>query len=161
MDNLPSWLPEMLKVNPWTDETFEMLYGIFEKDFKRGSLNYKGSSVWFFPDMDDGREEIFWHLTHRKDKSTGTRFPDLRRSERLPWAKPMIENPDKVEVWAWDFKEHDGRIITYVWLKDHDYLVLMKKFKNGTRRIMTSYFIDFPNKKRKLEKKYRKRLTGN
>jgi len=161
MCDLPCWLPEMLKVNPWTDETFDMLYKVFEHDFKNRNLHYKGFNVWYFPEMKDGKELIFWHLTHREDKRTGQRYPDMRRSERLPWARPIIENPDKPEVLAWDFREHDGKTVTYVWLKDYDYLVLMKKLKDGQRRLMTSYYISYPNKRRKLEKKYRRRLPDN
>jgi len=48
---------------------------------------------------------------------------------------------------------------TYLWLKDFDFLVLMKKYRDGSRRLITSYFIDYPHKRRKLEKKYNKRIV--
>jgi len=158
MCNFPEWLPQMVSVSPWTQNTFNMLYKIFEADFKNKPLKYKNYTVWFFPEMLEGRELIFWHLTHREDKNTKKYYPDLRRAERLPWARPLIEHPDDHDVLAWDFKEHDGKTVTYIWLKNHDYLVLMKKYKDGQRRLMTSYYIDYEHKRKNLEKKYKGRI---
>lgn len=158
MCNFPKWLPQMVPVNPWTQDTFDMLYKIFEADFKNKSLGYKNYKVWFFPEMLEGKELIFWHLTHREDKETKKYYPDLRRSERLPWVRPLIEHSDDDDVLAWDFKEHDGKTVTYIWLKEHDYLVLMKKYKDGQRRLITSYYVDYEHKRKTLEKKYKGRI---
>jgi hypothetical protein len=119
---------------------------------------YEGYEVWFFPESEDGKELIFWHLTHRFDKNTGERLPDLRRSERLPWARKMIDNFQKPEIWAWDYGESKGKTNTYIWLKDHDFLVVMRKYKSGGRRLITSFYIDYQHYKRKLERKYHKRI---
>ena len=159
MTRLPDWLPTMVAVNPWTQDTFDTLYSIFTRDFKDSQPTYKGYIVWFFPEMDGGKEVVFWHLTHRDDKETGERLPNFRRCERLPWARKMLDNPDKPEVLAWDYKEGDRSIKTYVWLKDYDYLVLLKKYRNGGRRLVTSYYIDYPHKRRMLERKYSQRVS--
>jgi hypothetical protein len=134
-----------------------MLYKIFEEDFKDKPLEYKSFRVWFFPEILDGKELILWHLTHREDEETKKYYPDLRRSERLPWARPLIEHPDDRDVLAWDFKKYDGKTVTYVWLKDYDYLVLMKKYRDGQRRLMTSYYIDHDHKRKRLERKYKRK----
>ncbi len=154
----PSWLPEMFPVNPWSSDTYEKLYQLFCHDLKDTRPTYRGSEVWFFLDMDDGKEEIFWHLTTRKDKHTGERLPDFRRIERLPWVRAMLDQPDKPEVLDWDHDEGDGTIKTYVWLKDYDFVVIMKKFPNGKRRIITSYWISYSNERRKMQKKYDRRI---
>lgn len=156
---IPVWLPNMFPVDPWTHDTYDKLYAVFKRDFKDTKPYYDGCPVWFFPNMDGGKEVIFWHLTSRKDKTTGDRYPDLRRSERLPWARPMLDNDNEPEVLGWDYEEGDRSIRTYVWLKDYDYLVIMKKYKDGARRLITSYYIDYAHKKRKLTKKYHKRLV--
>ena len=158
MNGLPDWLCPMICVNPWTQQTFAVLYEIFERDFKETKPVYSGSIVWFFPNIEDGKEVLFWHLTHREDMSTDERLPDLRRSERLPWVRKMIDHSDKPEVFAWDYKESSGDIRTYVWLKNYDFLVLMKMYPNGRRRLITSYYVDHGHKRRKLEKKYAKRI---
>jgi len=70
----------------------------------------------------------------------------------------MIDNSSKPEILAWDFLESDHTIKTYIWLNDLDFLVLMKKYPDGGRRLITSYFVDFPHKRRKLQKKFQDRL---
>ena len=158
MNELPAWLPECLIVDPWTNDQFDKLYAVFTRDFKEKKLTYDGREVWFFLDMEDGKESIFWHLTGRQEGSNGDRYPDFRRCERLCWARAMIENAAAEEILAWDYKEGDGSIKTYVWLKDHDFLVIMKKMKNGSRRLITSFGIDQENYRRKLKKKYDSRI---
>jgi hypothetical protein len=159
MNGPPAWLPPTATVNPWTNETYDMLYAIFVRDFKDAQALYEGNAVWFFPELDSGKEVVFWHMTSRADKETGERLPDLRRSERLPWARPMLENSTQPEIRAWDYKEGDGRVKTYVWLRDHHFLVLLKKYTNGKRRLITSYYVDQPHTRRSLEKKYAKRIN--
>ncbi len=139
MNRYPAWLPPIVCVNPWTNETFDFLYAIFRRDFKESQPTYDGKAVWFFPEVEDGKEVIFWHMTSRDDRETGERLPDLRRSERLPWARPMIDNCKQPEILAWDYEEGDRTVKTYVWLKGHDFLVLMKRYKDGRRRLITSY----------------------
>ncbi|MBC8418168.1 MAG: hypothetical protein ISR62_01560 [Desulfobacteraceae bacterium] len=117
MTQLPEWLPPMVRVDPWGQDTFDILYSIFERDFKFNQPLYSGKPVWFFPEMEGDKESIFWHLTHREDKKTGERLPDMRRCERLPWIKAVIENRDKPELLNWDYKEGDGSVKTYLWLK--------------------------------------------
>jgi hypothetical protein len=154
----PNWLPNLFVVNPWTHDTYDALYQLFRDDFVESQIDYQGYSVWFFPEMEDGREKVFWHLTSRVDNETGDRLPDLRRSERLPWVRPMLENHLHPEVLAWDHEEGDGSIKTYVWLKDFDFVVIMKKFPDRTRRLITSFWLEYPNAKKKLMKKYDRRI---
>jgi len=172
----------MARVSPWqhggSGDTYEMLYGIFQKDFVLSKPRYDGHDVWHFrgrEDFEDGKEKVFWHLTSRVSKpkpvprrkrkfaaqirQQAQRLPDLRRSERLPWVRPMIENPDQPEVLAWDYKEGDGTIRTYVWLKDHDFVVIMKKYRNGSRRLITSFYVDKAYKGRDFDRKYANRIA--
>lgn len=158
MTSKPEWLPDMFQVNPWTGNTYELLYNIFQTDFVNSQPCYRGNTVWFFPEKEDGKEVVFWHLTSRKDNNTGERLPDLRRSERLPWARPMLDYPDKPEVLDWDYEEDDGTVKTYIWLKDYDYLIVLKKYRNGGRRLITSFWIEYQNFRKKLEKKYEQRI---
>jgi hypothetical protein len=62
------------------------------------------------------------------------------------------------KIKSWDYKEGKGAVNTYLWLKDFDFLVIMKKYPDGRRRLLTSFYIDYPNYKRKLEKKYARRI---
>jgi hypothetical protein len=158
MTTKPEWLPEMFPVNPWTEQTFDLLYEIFKRDFKDSQPNYRGLTVWFFPEKELDKELVFWHLTTREDKESGERLTDFRRSERLPWARPMLDNADTPEVLDWDYEEGDRTVQTYVWLKDFDYLMILKKYPDGRRRLITSFWVEFPNTRRKLEKKFERRI---
>lgn len=154
----PEWLPDLFPVNPWTHETYDALYQLFRSDFIESQPVYVGYTVWFFPEKEDGKEKIFWHLTSRDDNETGERLPDLRRSERLPWVRPMLDQPKHPEVLAWDHEEGDGVIKTYVWLENYDFVVILKKYPDGGRRLITSFWLEYSNTKRKLRKKYERRL---
>lgn len=154
----PAWLPDLFPVNPWTASTYESLYQLFCYDLKNSQPTYRGCKVWFFPEMDDGKEKVFWHLTSRDDKASGERLPDMRRSERLPWVRPMLDQPDQPEILDWDHDEGDGSIKSYVWLKNRDFVVIMKKYKDGGRRLITSFWIEYDNTRRKMQKKYERRL---
>ncbi len=154
----PEWLPELFSVNPWQHDTYEKLYQLFELDFKATQPAYNGQVVWFFPEMEDGKEKIFWHLTSRDDRETGDRLPDLRRSERLSWVRPMLDQHEMPEVLAWDHAKGDGTVKTYVWLENYDFVVIMKKYPDGRRRLITSFWLEYGNTKRKLRKKYERRI---
>lgn len=175
---MPDWLPELLMIDPWTGHTYEMLYRVFCRDIRDGSLHYDGHRIWFFPEKSDGKEEIFWHLTSRENKpkpiprrkqhlyrtgqthepETVERVPDFRRCERLNWVKPLVEHAVEPEVMAWDYEEGDGTIKTYVWIKDQDFVVIMKKYPDGARRLITSFYVDSEYTKKDFERKYENRI---
>jgi hypothetical protein len=157
----PAWLPEMFAVSPWTTTTFDDLYAIFNRDFIESQPLFQGSKIWFFPEKANGKELIFWHITERDDENgaPGTRNADFRRCERLPWARPMLDNhTDHPALLVWDFEEGDGAIKTYVWLQNFDYVVIMKKYDDGRRRLVTAFWLEYSSKKRNLQKKYDNRL---
>lgn len=154
----PEWLPDLFQVNPWTSIIYEELYCLFRKDFIESQPNYEGLTVWFFPEKKNGKELVFWHLTTRDDKDAGERLPDLRRCERFPWIRPMLDQVGCPEELAWDYEEGDGTIKTYVWLDEYDFVVILKKYPDGGRRLITSFWVEYGHKKRSLRKKYENRL---
>jgi hypothetical protein len=157
--SVPAWLPPMFVMSPWSDEVMERLYAIFRTDFVFNPVTYQGCRVWFFPEMERGKELIFWHLVEREDPPrSGIRLPDFRRAERLTWARPTLLNHTDPAVLAWDFEEGASDIRTYVWLKDLDYVVVMKRYSDGARRLITAYWIDYPSKRKTLQSKYARRL---
>jgi hypothetical protein len=157
--NAPIWLPQMMDLSSWTNECFDVLYDVFERDFVNSPASYRGNKVWFFPETEAGKPSIFWHLTSREDKATGERLPDFRRAERLPWSRPMLDNAEDPAILAWDYQEDDGAIKTYVWLRDHDFVVIMKKMADKSRRLITSFWLEYGNTKRKMMKKYENRIS--
>ncbi|MFC1782015.1 hypothetical protein ACFL02_00330 [Planctomycetota bacterium] len=175
----PEWLPEMVQVSPWctggSDDTFNMLYYIFCRDIKNRNLKFHEHHIWFFNECEDGKEKIFWHLTSRmqrarkvprrkrkfydQDEIPAQRIPDLRRAERLPWVRAIIENAGKIEILSWDCEEGDVSTKTYVWLKNRDFVVIMKKYPNHSRRLVTSFYVDKEYKRHDFERKYNHRIS--
>ena len=156
----PAWLPAMFQMSPWSTQLMESLYALFLRDFVHAPVHYEGHMVWFFPEKERNKELIFWHLVEREDPpNSGNRVADFRRSERLPWARPMLENLGQPEILNWDYEEGDGGIRTYVWLKDFDYLIVMKRYRDGRRRLITAHYLDYESKRKSLAKKYDKRLA--
>lgn len=170
---MPEWLPNMIKVNPWSDQkTYDELYRVFCRDIRNYDLRYFGNKVRFFYGLEDGKEKIFWHLTsrqqdkiprrkmkfHKTNQDKPERLPDLRRCERLNWIKPIIEHPTDGEVLSWDYEEGNSNIRTYVWIKNFDFVVIMKKMPNGKRMLITSFYVDKEYKRNDFERKYENRL---
>lgn len=154
---IPLWLPQLLVVQPWTTETYNGLYTTFCQEIKAHALMLDGLPVWFFPETEDGRERIFWHLTSRDDDKTGDRIPDLRRCERMHWVRYILANAHASEVIKWDYREPDKTVKTYLWLKDHSFVVILKKYPDGSRRLITSFWVDYQSKVRDLESKWKRR----
>jgi hypothetical protein len=51
-----------------------------------------------------------------------------------------------------------GDVHTYVWLEHFDYVIVMKRYRDGRRRLITAYWVDYESKRRALLKKYSTRL---
>jgi hypothetical protein len=155
----PEWLPPLIPMSPWNEALLEALYTIFRADFLLNPPCYEGSRVWFFPECERDKELIFWHLTEREDPPrSGNRLPDFRRCERLRWARALFDHLDDPGVKSWDFEEGDGDVHTYLWLESCDYVVVMKRYPDGRRRLLTAYWIEYESKRRSLRKKYAKRM---
>ena len=70
----------------------------------------------------------------------------------------MLDNCSHPEIKAWDYEEGDGDVHTYVWLENSDYVIVMKRYRDGRRRLITAYYVDYESKRKALLKKYTKRL---
>lgn len=157
---IPEWLPPLIEMSPWNERVLAELYAIFRLDFIENPPRYQGSVVWFFPERDQDKERIFWHLTEREDPpGSGNRLPDFRRCERFRWARALFDHCDDPQVKSWDYEEGAGDIRTYIWLEDLDYVVVMKRYPGGRRRLITAHFIDYESKRRSLRRKFSNRLV--
>jgi hypothetical protein len=163
-DTLPEWLPELIDTNGSWEEILGRLYSVFEEDFKNGKPTFGGLPVWWdrrFED-DDPHEEGFWHLVTRDDKQTGDRLLDTPRAKRLAWCRATIDHCGVAEVLAFNYLEGDGKVRTYLWLKDADYVVILgkalRKKKTVAYMLVTAFFLDGPSRRRAMQKKYDNRL---
>ncbi|MCX6841962.1 MAG: hypothetical protein NTX53_06775 [candidate division WOR-3 bacterium] len=161
----PDWLPELASLAGPVDMVVRQLYAIFHRDIVRGSLVFQGAQVWW-----DRRsrevfgltyEETFWHLVSREDRSGGARELDPPRAERLPWFAPTIRHIGAEPVLAWDYLEASGKINTYVWLRDWDYVIVVQRRvqrRGEVYFLLTAYHVDGPSTVARLHGKYERRL---
>ena len=172
---VPTWLPPFLPFDGDWNIFVRALYIIFERDFKRRWPVFRTCPVWHnrWVDPNDSYrfEEGFWHLVTRDEfvynpkmrRNEKERLPEFDRAGRLPWAKPIIENETAAEMLTWDFDEatkYGPAVRTYVWLKDHDYVVVLErrqKPKGDVFMLITSFYVDFEAKRRDLQSRYERR----
>ena len=149
------WLPDILCLSPWKISTYDELYIIFQADFIKTKPVFYKNQIKVPLEKEDGKEKIFWHLTSC-DSPMG-RLPELRRAERIHWIKPILENSENYEeilVFAYGEKKTAR---TYVWIKERDYLIVLKPLNGDRHLLLTAFFIDQPHTKRAIERKYRER----
>jgi hypothetical protein len=152
--NLPDWLPKLFNLDPWSHDTYNLLYQIFHADFIANKTYYRRTHVQIPKHTEEGKEITFWHITTRHDKNLDERLPDFRRCERLPWLKPILTEPNNSEILTWENEEGGGSLKVYVWLKNHDYIAIMKRTRKGQLILITAYWIEYSNARQKLMKKY-------
>jgi hypothetical protein len=85
-------------------------------------------------------EECFWHLVQR---GKGTRVLDPHRAEILGLVRPIIEAPSHPEITAFDYDTgSEGKgIRTYLWLREEDYLVILRRYPRRYAMV-TTFCID-------------------
>lgn len=169
----PDWLPAHLPFTGDWDAFIRTLYAVFEADFKHRRPVHAGRPVWHDGRKDPGDtygfEEGFWHLTTKDewiyDPKTRTRrkerVPDFRRSERLPWCNPIITHSGDASIRTWEYQEENGQIRTYIWLRDHDYVAILRPWQTRNHgsvwMLVTAFYLDYKNAKTNMELKYARR----
>lgn len=157
--NRPEWLPEIVNVNGEWEEVLRRLYQIFDQDFRKSGCVFEKRQIFWDKRVLEGRyEEGFWHLITKADEQTGERLLEPRRAERLPWCKPTLTNSKDSAVKVWDYPE--GKVRTYVWLEDWDYVIVLEKRKHRIGEIVfliTAFFVDGESSRRNLRRKYKAR----
>lgn len=162
----PVWLSDTLTVEPWNESTYGYLYKHFCTFIRDADLRYEKKGIVISKDIEDEREKIFWHITSKTNyifnKSTKKKEPqrltDIERCKRMSWVNPIVTNNLHEAVLAWDYLEGNKDIKTYLWLKDHDFVVIFKKLKNGRRILITSFHVSHGHNILEFERKYDDRI---
>lgn len=154
----PEWLPPLARVSGDWALVVQALYAVFETDFTRGRPRVLGCAVWWDQRVLTGEryEEAFWHLITRDDPEHG-RIPDFPRAERLPWCAPVLTHSGDPSVTTWKYQEGSRRVRQYVWLHQHDYVVVLepRPRRGGTVLfLVTAYHVDGESSRRTLRRKY-------
>ena len=162
VNNIPSWLPEMFNLSGDWQTIIETLYDVFKRDFIDKKTFFDDREIWWNRKLDKSYPIGFWHLVEKENKQAEERQYDPRRAERLPWCSPVITNNGKPEIKVWDYDEGRGKINTYIWLENLDYLVVVhKKDIKSVLKVaflVTAFYVK-PRTKRNLYRKYENRVV--
>lgn len=158
MSDTPEWLPEALRYNDFNgdwDKFLAAVYEVFERDFKKSSPRYEDYPITYDSRIENGKEAAFWHIIQKTDIKARDKVPDLRRCERIPWPKPMIEHPtdSAVSIWKNERKRPDRKSQTRVliWLEELDYIVVLAE-RPREMVLVTAYCTDIKSQRAKLRK---------
>lgn len=178
-----SWLPALIDDTQFQNHNdfVNHLYCIFERDFKDRSnpVVFEQTIVQYASKIVDcsmyvhqghcgnyqykclncsykGREDIFNHLTcYENNNKRRPGIFDLQRSIRIEWIKPIIENYQDTNILFWEEPYENRGFTLYFWLKDLDYLVILRRTKNNLLFLTTGFFVDkTSNYARNLTNKY-------
>lgn len=159
MCELPDFLPPILVVDGIWEERLVELYEIFKSDFVYNACYYEGRKITFKrTNTINEKEDGFWHLISYENKVEG-RIPDFKRAKRLSWVKAVIENHGHSEIKDFDYLEATEDVRKYLWLENHDFVVILEEYRNRQRFfLVTAFHVSGPYKRTDLEKKYEKRI---
>jgi hypothetical protein len=152
-------LPDkVLRVEHTSDATFiETCYHFFKADFVEVSPQFRGARMGLkrLP-IRDGKEATFYHMT-----TTGldeeNRTLEIDRSERIRWARPIIENEGHTELRIWtERKRGENRI--HIWHHTEGYVVVISE-RNGYHVPWTAFYVNYSNYHDKLERRWLRNRT--
>jgi len=161
MNGQPDFLPPMINLDGLYEEIIERLYQIFRKDFMEKRAKHLGRNVTFdgvINEFSQGKVEGFWHVITRDDATQSNRLIDYPRAKRLPWAKPLMENPHHDEIKFFFYDESDSRkgIRHYIWLEEYNYVVILQR-KKSYYVWVTAFYVD-EWKQKYLKRKFEDRI---
>ena len=103
MSTTPAWLPALILLSDhggdW-QRYIDAVYAVFNTDFIARRAHYEAKKILLIgrdAELIDGKERRFWHCVSEGELEDA-RSPDLRRCERMPWMRPVIEHASEPTV---------------------------------------------------------------
>lgn len=142
------------------------LYSIFRRDFIETHPEFQSYPVNIrrHP-LQNGKEYTYFHVTSKDYDENTERCPDIRRCERIRWIRAFIENYfcdptlcqdcDGIKYFEVPYKQTQ-RI--YLFFEEEEYVVVLER-REHYFLLITAFYVDYPNTRRKLLKKYNQYKT--
>lgn len=153
------WLPPLITLEAYYGDWksyLEAVYDVFKRDFIYDGAMFRNRiiSIKNHP-VEQGKEASFWHLIS-EGNTEEERIPDIRRCERIPWLKPIIQGVDSEKVKSWPSTRHrdqrSGRRLVLS-LPDFSYVVILADRRDYVL-LITAYPVETEHRRRKLRKEY-------
>lgn len=167
--NLIKQYPELLELASYSEHDRNIcLQKIYDRDIKDYILTFRGKRIYPTKHENDNPTFAthFSHMTTKEFNDTDEngnaikkRSFDIKRSERLHWVKPHIEETTKdndIVVFSHDYP----KVRTYIWNKKEKYVVILEpQKKSGAYYLLTAYYLDEKRGVKQLENNYKKRMS--
>lgn len=151
-------LPELILLAAYGGDYhlfIESVYATFEKDFILYKPSFRGKSLRLkYHPAFQGKAYTFYHMTHIGNNEND-RIPDLRRCERIPFARPVIEKCDNWELKIWPQKRGNKNRLC-IWLErqdEPDYFVILD-VRDKYILPWTAFVAEYEHQKKKKLKEY-------
>ncbi|PKL30847.1 hypothetical protein CVV43_05165 [Candidatus Saccharibacteria bacterium HGW-Saccharibacteria-1] len=159
---IPHWLPSPLTFSgAQILVDYEKLYLVFRNDFiDNEPIIVEGDYVILNNNIDKSSGGLYTYgFTHLVTIGEDSRSIDYDRACKLNWVRPILENYKQPEVLAFWSLHPKGKTL-YLWLKDYDFVVILRKMESARERqsdnqkiIITAYCVR-PSERRKFQKRY-------
>ncbi|MCX7801333.1 MAG: hypothetical protein N2109_13465 [Fimbriimonadales bacterium] len=105
-----------------------------------------------------GKEATFWHFI-TEGPTESARVPDLRRCERIPWPRPIVDAVDdgRLRCWKTTRKNEERYVLA---LEDFSYVVVIAD-RGEYVLPWTAYPVDRAHQRRKLAREYEAARSQN
>jgi len=130
----------------------EAIYAVFKADFVDSKPTFQGIRLGLKKHpIIEGKEYTFYHFTHDGDVET-ERLPNLRRLERIPYPRPMIDNSRHPYLKVWrNQRGKNSRIL--IFHEGEGYLVVLDD-RGDYILPWTAYLVEFKSRREKLINEY-------
>lgn len=154
-------LPPMIEFNDYGDwdRYIEVLYDVYKKDFVLHKCKFGANELRLkvHPKFQD-RAYTFYHITHSGDVEN-ERTPDLRRCERLPWARPTIENTENYNLKFWEqTRGRNHRVCIWLDVDNGDNYFCILDIRKEYVLMWTAFYAEHSHQVRKKQAEYEKWL---
>jgi hypothetical protein len=155
-------------------EIYNTLYRLFHRDFV-ANATMLAQTIYIDPQshrQDEGKENTFWHLTTRDQKSerrvdgryvvVKERLTDYARASRIEWVKQIIVNHTNPAVRIFYHQESNEKrsIRLYLWAYEDDFVVILQKLGKSSSFLVTSFYVDNGGKRDTYQQRYTRYKNG-
>lgn len=153
---IPDWLPSIIELSQYNGDWecyLAALYEVFCNDFIHSKPTTFAPKRWAMKrhPMTNGKEATFWHLI-QSGNVEAERLPDMRRCERIPWVRPMIDARGTGRVHCWS-TVRDGDERPAIALPDFSYVVILEAH-NEYVMLWTAFYVEQGSRRNRLRKEY-------
>lgn len=150
-------LPDLLPFDGDWHAYVEALYETYRRDFIQSVPAVEPSRRWAVkrhPEY-EGKHATFWHLVSEGDVEQD-RLPDLRRCERLPWARYLVDaalgGHIGTSMYCWEqIRGKERRVLLAP--NAFDYVVVLADRKDYVM-LWTAFYVDREHRRQRLQNEW-------